>query len=83
MIFLNVTLKSNFRRNKGSWSMRDLLIESEARQRMPVWAVSRLYRRADGSYCARPVGKCAPGIGDQAIEKAAHAIKRVALLRRT
>jgi hypothetical protein len=61
--------------------MRDLLIESEARQLMPVWAVSRLYRRPDGSYCSRPVGKWRAWTRDQAIEKAAYAIRRVALLQ--
>jgi hypothetical protein len=61
--------------------MRDLLIESEARQRMPMWAVSRLYRRPDGSYCARLVGKWRAWNRDEAIKKAAHAIKRLALLQ--
>jgi hypothetical protein len=60
--------------------MRDLLIESEARQRMPVWAVNRLYLRPDGSYCSRPVGKWRAWTKDQAIEKAAYAIERLALL---
>jgi hypothetical protein len=60
--------------------MRDLLIESEARERVPVWAVSRLYPRPDGSYCARPVGKWRAWTRDDAIKKAAHAIKRLALL---
>lgn len=61
--------------------MRDLLIASEARERMPIYAVSRLYRRPDGSFCARPVGKWRAWSRDEAIKKAAFAIKRLALLQ--
>lgn len=61
--------------------MRDLLIESETRRRMPVWTVSRLYRRADGSCCWRPVGKWRAWTKGEAIKKAAHAIQRLAVLQ--
>jgi hypothetical protein len=47
---------------------------------MPVWVVSRLYLRPDRSYYSRPVGKWRAWSKDQAIKKAAHAIKRLALL---
>jgi hypothetical protein len=60
--------------------MRDLLVDSARRRRMPVWVVSRLYLRPDRSYCSRPVGKWRAWSKDQAIEKAARAIKRLALL---
>jgi hypothetical protein len=63
--------------------MRDLLIESEARRHMPVWAISRLYRRADGSYCSRLVGKWRAWSQEEAIAKAAYAIQRPALLQAT
>lgn len=61
--------------------MRDLLIESEARQRIPLWAISRLYRRADGSCCWRVVGKWRAWTKDEAIKKAAHAIEHLAVLQ--
>lgn len=63
--------------------MRDLLIESEPRQKMPVWAISRLYLRADGSYCSRLVGKWRAQSRDEAIKKATYAIQRPALLQAT
>jgi hypothetical protein len=63
--------------------MRDLLIESEARREMPVWAISRLYRRADGSCYWGPVGKWRAWSKDEAIQKAAYAIRRLAVLQAT
>jgi hypothetical protein len=63
--------------------MRNLLIESEARRHMPVWVISRLYLRADGSFCSRLVGKWRARSLNEAIEKAAYAIQRPALLQAT
>ena len=74
----------NFLSGSGerNWNspMRDLLITSARRYRMPIWVVSRLYLRPDGSYYSRPVGKWRAWSKDQVIEKAAHAIKRLAVL---
>ena len=61
--------------------MRDLLIASARRHRMPIWAVNRLYPRPDGSYCWRPIGKWRAWTKDEAIKKAAYAVERLAVLQ--
>lgn len=59
--------------------MREFLIDSARRERMPIWAVSRLCRRPDGVFFL-PVGKWRAWTKDEAIEKAAYAIQGIAVL---
>jgi len=45
-----------------------------------VWQVNRLYLRPDGSYFSRPLGKWRARSRDDAIEKAAHEVRCLAVL---
>lgn len=49
--------------------------------RIPVWIVSRAYRRPDGVIFFRPIGKFRAWTQDEAIKAGAFAVERLAILK--